>query len=192
MEPLELLCGYQSCREEGLKPFSGIAGSIRGCTCTDAVYRRSTRMGMVADTFPKYHLFLSRLIIPPKGYISKPITIGQHIRNRRIELGITQASLAEQSGVTASTVYNWEHGIEPELIHMPKIVSFLGYVPFEMPDDPIGRLNYLKKIRGLSYERLGKLMKRDPEQLTDWLSGRRKPCKRNLDNITAFLSRSLS
>jgi hypothetical protein len=40
-------------------------------------------------------------------------------------------------------------------------------------------------------ERLGKLMKRDPDQLTDGLSGRRKPCKRNLDNITAFLSRSL-
>jgi len=51
--------------------------------------------------------------------------------------------------VTEATVWNWEHGIEPELRHMPKIIDeFLGYVPFECSEDSIGKLGYFKLVRG--------------------------------------------
>ncbi|MEW6162172.1 MAG: hypothetical protein AB1606_02465 [Nitrospirota bacterium] len=63
---------------------------------------------------------------------------------------------------------------------MPKIIEFLGYVPFECPEDPVGRLRYFKQVNGLSYERLGELMGRDPEQLMDWLSGIVRPCEKNV------------
>lgn len=86
-----------------------------------------------------------------------------------------------------STVWNWEHGTEPELIHMPKIIEFLGYVPFECPEDPIGKLQYFKQVKGLSYEKLGELMGKAPEQLMDWLSGKRKPSKKTFQNIERFL-----
>lgn len=66
-------------------------------------------------------------------------------------------------GVTESTVWNWEHGREPELKYIPKIIEFLSYVPFEYPEDPIGRLRYFKLVNGLSYERLNELMGKDPE-----------------------------
>lgn len=85
-------------------------------------------------------------------------------------------------------IWNWEHGTEPELRHMPKIVEFLGYVPFECPEeDTIGKLKYFKQMNGLSYERLGEIMGRNPEQLMDWLSGRIKPCEKNIQNILNFL-----
>lgn len=71
---------------------------------------------------------------------------------------------------------------------MPKIIEFLGYVPFECPEGPVGKLAYYKRVNGLSYERLGAIMGRDPEQLTDWLSGRVRPCKRNIQSIINFLS----
>jgi len=90
-------------------------------------------------------------------------------------------------GVTESTVWNWEHGTEPELIHVPAVLAFLGYVPWKCPADPVGRLAYFKKVRGLSFERLGVLMGRDPEQLEDWLSGRVKPGERNTETIKSFL-----
>jgi hypothetical protein len=90
-------------------------------------------------------------------------------------------------GVTESTVWNWEHGTEPELRHMPKVIEFLGYVPFECPEDPIGKLKYFKQVKGLSYERLGQLMGRDPEQLTNWLCGRHKSHKQNIQNVITFL-----
>jgi hypothetical protein len=103
-------------------------------------------------------------------------------------LGLTQLDIAKRVGITQSTAWNWEHGTEPELRYIPAIVEFLGYVPFSCPEDPIGKLKYFKLTHGLSYERLGLLMKRDPEQLTDWLNGRIKPCKKNLEVINDFLS----
>ncbi len=91
-------------------------------------------------------------------------------------------------GVSENTVWNWEHGTEPELIHIPAVIAFLGFVPWECPVDPVGRLAHFKKVKGLSLRRLGPLMGRDPEQLEDWLSGRVKPCTRNIQHIEAFLS----
>lgn len=107
------------------------------------------------------------------------VTIGNHIRKRRLALGLTKL-VRERIGVTDSTVWNWDHGVEPELRFMPAVIKFLGYVPFKYPNDPVGKLWYFKQVNGLSYEKLGALMERDPEQLTDWLSGRMRPRGRNL------------
>lgn len=131
---------------------------------------------------------LPRRIIPPKGYPVEPRALGEHIRKRRLDLGLLQIEVATQIGVSENTVWNWEHGTEPELIHIPAVLELLGYVPWDCPADPIGRLAYFKKVKGLSFERLGTLMGRDPEQLEDWLSGRVVPCKSNIDRITLFLS----
>jgi transcriptional regulator with XRE-family HTH domain len=113
--------------------------------------------------------------------------IGDHIRKRRLDLGLAQIDLAAQIGVSENTVLNWEHGTEPALIHIPKIIEFLGYLPFECLEDPVGRLAHFKKIKGLSLQRLGALMERDTEQLEDWLFGRHKPIERNRQMIAEFL-----
>ncbi len=107
---------------------------------------------------------------------------------------LLQREAAEKIGVAESSIYNWEHGTEPELRCLPAIIKFLGYVPFECPEDAdaLGRLRHFKLINGLSYERLGALMDRDPEQLTDWLSNGVKPCKRNLRFIREFLDKILA
>ncbi|MCL4477024.1 MAG: helix-turn-helix domain-containing protein [Nitrospirae bacterium] len=117
----------------------------------------------------------------------EPRFLGEHIRKRRLDLGLLQVEVAAQIGVTESTVWNWEHGTEPELVHIPAILAFLGYVPWEETTDPVGRLVHYKKVRGLSYKRLGTLMKRDPEQLADWLTGRNMPIERNRRLIAEFL-----
>jgi hypothetical protein len=93
-------------------------------------------------------------------------------------------------GVSECTVHNWEgSGHEPEIKHMPKIIGFLGYVPFDCQRDVLGRLSYFKKIKGLSLRELGKLIGRDPDQLSSWLSHQKKSYPRNLDYISHFLSK---
>ncbi len=42
-------------------------------------------------------------------------------------------------------------------------------------------------INGMSYERWGEVMGRDPEQLTDWLSGRIRLCRKNIEFFEEFL-----
>jgi len=151
-----------------------------------------THTGMGLDTFAKCPQFILALLRPktlPKGYPLHVKSIGEHIRKRRLELGLTQIEAAAQIGITESTVWNWEHGIGPELKHIPALLASLGYVPWEEPADAVGKLAYFKKINGLSYERLGEVMGKDPEQLSDWLSGRNRPCKRNRAAIEVFLQK---
>ena len=38
-----------------------------------------------------------------------------------------------------SSIYNWEHGVEPELQYNPSIIKFRGYIPFDCPDDTVVR-----------------------------------------------------
>ena len=130
---------------------------------------------------------IPRRIIPPKGYPLEPRFLGEHIRKRRLDLGLLQIEVAAQIGVAESTLWNWEHGTEPELIHIPAVLAFIGYVPWELPEEPVSRLAHFKKVKGLSFERLGELMGRDPEQLSDWLSGRNVPIERNQRVIVEFL-----
>lgn len=57
-------------------------------------------------------------------------TIGHHLRNRRIDLGLEQWQLAEQIGFSLASVCNWERGIyRPTKRAMEGIVAFLGYDP---------------------------------------------------------------
>lgn len=52
--------------------------------------------------------------------------------------------VAQMIGVEIDTVTNWENGrTQAERKHIPKIIEFIGYVPFECPEDTIGRLKYL-------------------------------------------------
>ena len=77
--------------------------------------------------------------------------------------------------------------MEPEIRYIPRIIDLLGYVPFDCPEDTLGKLAWFKKVNGLSLERLGKVMGRDPEQLEAWLSGRVQPFRKNLEKIEEFL-----
>ena len=125
----------------------------------------------------------------PKELTEEPITVGDHLRRRRFELGLYQKDVAKQIGVTTSTIWNWENNWSSiTLSCMPKVIEFLGYNPIPCPDDLMERLSWYKQVNGLSLEKLGADMGRDPEQLADWLSGRHKPCRRNREEAELFLS----
>ena len=63
-----------------------------------------------------------------------------------------QVEVAAEIGVTESTVWNWEHGTRAGVDSCSCGSRVLGYVPWECPDDPVGRLAYFKKIKGLSLQ----------------------------------------
>ena len=128
------------------------------------------------------------LIIPQFVELArKSITLGDHLRRRRIELGLCQKDVAVKLVVTTSTVWNWENRGSVDLRFIPRVIEFLGYDPIPQQEGLLGRLAWYKLVNGLSLERLGVEMGRDPEQLADWLSGRHKPCRRNREVIEVFL-----
>jgi transcriptional regulator with XRE-family HTH domain len=136
-----------------------------------------------------YNINIPLNIQKDTGISKDPVTLGDHLRRRRLELGLYQKDVAVQIGVTTSTIWNWENNWSSiTLSCMPKVIAFLGYNPVPCPNDLMERLAWYKQVNGLSLEQLGADMGRDPEQLSDWLSGRHKPCRRNRKEVELFLS----
>ncbi len=78
--------------------------------------------------FSRHEVLLKRPI--GGGYIKNPQTIGNHIRNRRLELKKSQREVAVLFGVHMSTVLHWEAGTKkPKAKHDAAITDFLGYEP---------------------------------------------------------------
>ena len=64
------------------------------------------------------------------GVKMHPRTIGEHIKKRRLELGLEQEQVAAEVGVTWLSVSNWERGVfGPSKKAMIPIIGFLGYDP---------------------------------------------------------------
>lgn len=62
-----------------------------------------------------------------------------------------QKEVAEQIGVVADTVHNWEHGTsEPPIEFMPAIIRFLGYEPWPEPVTLPERMQAYRRRRGLT------------------------------------------
>ena len=65
-----------------------------------------------------------------RSYPQVIATIGDHLRKRRLDLGLLQREVAEQLGVDKSTVTNWElNRTTPTLRFSPRIIGLLGFDP---------------------------------------------------------------
>ena len=67
-----------------------------------------------------------------KAYPKQLLTIGDHVRKRRLDLKLFQRELAEMVGVQEVDVCKWENNkvMIPESCQ-EKIIAFLGYNPAE-------------------------------------------------------------
>ena len=65
------------------------------------------------------------------------ITLGDHIRKKRLNLGLTQREAAHLIGVEQCSVYNWEkRGMNPAQRVQTAIIDFLGYDPNQNGSSP--------------------------------------------------------
>ncbi len=72
--------------------------------------------------------------LKPNDFSFAPRSLGEHIRRRRLELGLTQWQAGKCLGVSEWTVANWEKGHTKPAAHAQKTVAaFLGCDP-DTPD----------------------------------------------------------
>ncbi|MCX6848420.1 MAG: helix-turn-helix transcriptional regulator [Verrucomicrobia bacterium] len=65
-----------------------------------------------------------------KGLSPQPKTLGQHLRNQRLILGLRQEDVAGQLGTLREVYERWERDErQPVVSEWPAIISFLGYYP---------------------------------------------------------------
>ena len=66
----------------------------------------------------------------PVSYPKECKHLGDHIKRRRLDLGLTRGEAAHQIGVDKDTLLRWESGaFRPTVRRLPKVLEFLGYDP---------------------------------------------------------------
>ncbi len=116
-------------------------------------------------------------------------TIGDHLRKRRLDLGLLQRDVARALGVRVDTVRNWEVGRNgPAQWQWPAIVAFLGYVPFSTDGDLLEKLKAHRRLHGLSQKRLAALLGVDASTVWDWEQGHGHPTDEHAERINALIA----
>ncbi len=93
--------------------------------------------------------------------------MGDHVRRRRLDLGLLQREVATLLGVSKSTMEGWERNRHPPTLkHIPAVVEFLGYVPFPEPVTLAERLRLYRRLNGISRRQLARCLQVD--ETTVW------------------------
>ena len=109
------------------------------------------------------------------------MTLGDHLRRRRMDLGLRQWDVAKRIGVDTSTVTNWELGrTEPEGQSIPGILDFLGTDPRPLGEGFPERLRRAREALGLTQRQLATRLGVDPSTVWSWERGRSARPPRNL------------
>ena len=129
--------------------------------------------------------FLLELRIPKRltepNYPTEPRSFGDHLRKKRMDLGLSQEDLARRLRVTEETITNWELGHSRPPVHLvAKSIRFLGYDP-EPVAEPNGSLAQdvaaYRRREGLTQVRLAKRLRVDEGTVRSWERGSHRPSR---------------
>ena len=83
---------------------------------------------------------------------------------------------------------NWERNRTwPALRMLPRIISFLGYAPYDASWNLAQRLKAIREAVGLSQARLASILGVDEGTVTQWELGRAQPSSRSRQRLETFL-----
>jgi transcriptional regulator with XRE-family HTH domain len=121
-------------------------------------------------------------------YPKNPQTLGEHLRKRRLDLGLHQKDVAQRIGSCVASVTLWENGrVEPEVKWMPYILRFLGYDPRSEATTLGERLARFRKTKGWSQKRFAAELHVDPTTLSRWELGKKSPWGPFRERVDAIL-----
>ena len=144
---------------------------------------------------PSYHIQLNAQKPPPPSYPRELKTIGDHLRKRRLDLGLMQREVSERLDVDEMTICNWETNRNLPLIRfIPRIITLLGYDPYDenSPKDLAQRIIFTRQKLGMTQKELAYRLGIDPSTLGRWERGIGQPSKRLAQALNLFLVGSLS
>ncbi len=141
-------------------------------------------------TLPFCHLTLKAQKPLPSDYPLQIKSLGDHIRKRRLDLKIFQKEAAKKIGVDETTIWFWENNrVEPSISFIPKIIDFLGYIPFKTKYNNLEeKIIAFRRIHGLSQKKLASLIGIDSTTIGSWERDEHKPSKELLEKLLSFFT----
>jgi transcriptional regulator with XRE-family HTH domain len=133
--------------------------------------------------------FVVHSLRPGCGDIPKCLSsLGDHLRARRINLGLFQSQVAARIGVHELTVCNWEgNESQPAVKYIPAIIRFLGYHPQVPTTSFPERLIAARRARGLTQKELAAEMGIDASTVQHWERGEHKPSVKKMAMLSSLL-----
>lgn len=117
-----------------------------------------------------------------------PQTLGEHLRRRRLDLGLRQEDVAQRIVASVASIWLWEKNrAQPELKWIPAIIAFLGCDPRPEPETIGERLIGFRVTRGWTQKQLAAELRVDPTTLSRWELGKKTPWGIYLDRVTELL-----
>jgi transcriptional regulator with XRE-family HTH domain len=114
---------------------------------------------------------LAELALVKKGRVCSPQTLGEHLRNRRLQLGLRQQDVAENLGTLREVYDRWERGDRDQVIsEWPAILAFLGYYPFPV-NGPADLILRARRVQGADQKRLAGVLGVIHQRLRRWEHG---------------------
>ena len=116
-------------------------------------------------------------------------TLGDHLRKRRLDLGLLQREVAERLGADKASVVNWEsNATHPALHWRPRIIEFLGYAPWDPAWTPGERLRTAREAMGLSQRRVSDRLGVDQGTVAQWEGKGARPGREVLQRFRRLLA----
>jgi transcriptional regulator with XRE-family HTH domain len=118
------------------------------------------------------------------------ITLGDHLRKRRLDLKLLQKEVAQKVGASETSIYNWENNRStPSLCFLPKVIDFLDYTPYNTKTGSLGvRIKNYRKLLGLNQKKLARFLDIDPGTLSRWERDERQPNKNTMEKLKGKLN----
>lgn len=143
----------------------------------------------VIPALPFCHVRLSGPKPQQKAYPKALKALGDHLRKKRLDLGLLQKDVAKQLGVDTASIGNWEsNDIQPMVHCLPGIIAFLGHNPLPEADDLIGKLKRLRVSVGLTQEQLARSLGIDESTIAGWERGESLPVGAYRKLLEAFIT----
>jgi transcriptional regulator with XRE-family HTH domain len=123
-----------------------------------------------------------------EAYPAELKTYGDHMRAKRLGLGLPQRQVADEVGVDETSVVNWEgNRTTPAVRLIPRIIRFLGYCPYT-PGLPLPcQLKIWRQSSGLSQEKAARALGVDEGTWRRWEAGSRQPSPEHFSRLTALI-----
>ena len=94
-------------------------------------------------------------------------------------------------GVSEATITGWElNQTTPSITQLPKIISFLGYIPepyCKKADNFIEQIKLYRQIHGLTQEKFAELVGVDETTVAKWERGDHEPMKILKEKVLNFM-----
>ncbi len=135
-----------------------------------------------------HRLSFSGLLPKQKGYSTELKTVGDHIRRKRMDEELTLSEVGGIIGVNNNTLTSWSlHDVYPMIRHFPGIIKYLGYAPLFFDDGSLSsQMEHYRRVNGLSYKKLSKLIGCDEARLKR-LGNKHRIFQQSIDKIEQFL-----